>query len=186
MSPVTEEDVVVQPASRLQASVQLNLLVVIDPSEPSARAVRYLAEFFGGRKDTRYCLTPLTPKLPAKLLETGGAEQPQREKRIEVELREAQERWMADAVDGSVDIVEAATTTLRRAGAPAQAISVCQISPQDNRTLVDELLIVASQAQCRTIVVGHFAHSWFSGMGGGHLAERLVRDAKGFAVWVID
>ena len=186
MSPVWQEDVVVQLPSTLQVPAALNLLVVIDSSEASARAVRYLAEFFARRQSTSFCLTPLTPKLPARLLETGGAEQPERERQLESRLHEAQERWMADAVDSSADVVGAATTMLRRAGAPAEAIRVCPLSAQDNRTLVDELLIVGSQAQCRTIVVGHFAHSWFSGIGGGHLAERLVRDAKGLAVWVID
>jgi nucleotide-binding universal stress UspA family protein len=186
MSPVKLEDAVVQAASRVQVPAQLNLLVVIDSSEASARAVRYLARFFGERRDARFCLTPLTPRLPATLLETGGAEEPEREHRIESELRQAQERWMADTVDSSADVVGLATTMLCRAGAPAEAISVCQTSPQDNQTLVDELLIVAREARCQTIVVGHFAHSWFSGMGGGHLAEHLVRAAKGLAVWVVD
>jgi nucleotide-binding universal stress UspA family protein len=186
MSLARGEEVPVQPVLSRQAPAALNLLVVIDSSEASARAVQYLAEFFARRDGTSFCLTPITPKLPARLLETGGAEQPERERLLESRLRESQERWMADAVDSSTDVIGAATSILRAAGASAEAIRVSQMSPQDNRTLVDELLIVASQAECRTIVVGHFAHSWFSSMGGGHLAERLVRDAQGLAVWVVD
>jgi nucleotide-binding universal stress UspA family protein len=186
MNLVSDEEVLFHPSSTLQAPAALNLLVVIDSSEASARALQYLTEFFARRSDTLFCLTPLMPKLPARLLETGGAEQPHRERRIESRLHEAQERWMAESVESSEHVIGSATTMLHSAGAPAEAIRVCQMSPQDNRTLVDELLIVASQAQCRTIVVGHFAHSWFSELGGGHLADRLVRDAKGLAVWVID
>jgi nucleotide-binding universal stress UspA family protein len=48
------------------------------------------------------------------------------------------------------------------------------------------VLLLARERQCRTVVVGHSAHSWFRGLRGGHLAEQLVRSAKGFAVWVID
>ncbi len=48
------------------------------------------------------------------------------------------------------------------------------------------VLLMARNEGCRTVVVGHRAHTWFHGLGGGHLAEQLVRSAMGFAVWVID
>jgi nucleotide-binding universal stress UspA family protein len=51
---------------------------------------------------------------------------------------------------------------------------------------VDEVLLLARDHACGTVVVGHRAHSWFRGLGGGHLAEQLVRSANGLAVWVID
>ena len=51
---------------------------------------------------------------------------------------------------------------------------------------IDEVLLLARDEACQTVVVGHRAHTWFRGLGGGHLAEQLVRTAKGLAVWVID
>jgi len=165
---------------------QLDLFVVIDSSEASLRAVQYLADLFARRPHVHFCLMSLMPKVPAALLETGGAERPQDEAQIEANLRERQEDWMSSAAGPAEDVIGGARATLRRAGARAGAIRACQMSPLDNRTTVDEVLTVAEQQACRTIVVGHLAHSWFSGIGGGHLAEQLVRAADGRAVWVID
>jgi nucleotide-binding universal stress UspA family protein len=128
----------------------------------------------------------IAPRVPAELLESGGSEVPEREEQIEAELRAAQHGWIA-AADAKPDVIlRAARTALKRAGVPARRIHSCVSSPLDARTTADEVLLLARDAHCGTVVVGHRAHSWFRGLGGGHLAEQLVRSAKGFAVWVID
>jgi nucleotide-binding universal stress UspA family protein len=83
-------------------------------------------------------------------------------------------------------ILSRARATLLRAGARAARIHSCVSSPLDARTFADEVLLLARDQQCGTIVVGHRAHSWFRGLGRSHLAEQLVRSAKGYAVWVVD
>jgi nucleotide-binding universal stress UspA family protein len=182
---VSERQLRSTPHKRIRP-IRLDLLVVIDSSDASTRAVRYLGEFFARRRDVRFCLTYLTPKVPAALLESGGAEEPHEEEKIETALREDQEEWMTSAAAAAEDVIDGARATLQQAGVPAGAISTCQMSPLDNCSTAEELLLVARQQRCRTIVVGHSAHAWFSGAGGGHLAEHLVREARGFAVWVVD
>jgi nucleotide-binding universal stress UspA family protein len=183
-----------ESASRQEPSISrhgirqpsLDLLVVIDSSEPSSRALRYLADFFATRRDVRFCLTYLTPHLPPALLESGGAEEPEREERIETAMREEQQRWVGAASEASQDVIRRASATLYRAGADVAAVTSCETSPFDNRSPAEELLIVAEQQRCRTIVVGHSAHSWFRSFTGGHLAEHLVQHAKGITIWVVD
>jgi nucleotide-binding universal stress UspA family protein len=162
------------------------LLVVVDATDASQRALQYVGRFVAGRKGLDCHLAFIASRLPPELLESGGSELPEREEQIEANLRSEQRRWTA-AVDKKATLaLRGARTLLQRAGVAAARIHTCVSSPLDARRTVDELLLLARDADCRTVVVGHRAHTWFRGLGGGHLAEQLVRSAKGLAVWVID
>lgn len=164
----------------------LCVLVVVDASEASTRVLRYIARILPHRSRVAVHLAYIAPRIPAELLESGGSEVPEREEQTEAELRSAQQGWIA-AVDTRLDaILDTARTALKRAGVPARRIYSCVSSPLDARTAADEVLLLARDEHCGTVVVGHRAHSWFRGLAGGHLAEQLVRSAKGLAVWVID
>ena len=66
-----------------------------------------------------------------------------------------------------------------------QRIHASVSSPLDAREAADEVLLLARDQACDTVIVGHTPQSWLSTLGGGDLAEQLVRRAKGYAVWVI-
>jgi malic enzyme len=80
-------------------------------------------------------------------------------------------------------VFDAGLARVARPAAPR--ISAYVSSPLDARTAVDEVLLLAREQRCGTVVVGHRAHSWLRGLGGGDLVDQLVRRAKGYAVWVI-
>jgi len=162
------------------------LLVVVDETESSNRVLDYLSSLFAKQRNPHFSLTYLLPRLPAGLLESGGAEAPAAEERVEASLRLEQERWMGTLDSTSDDVLSQSVARLRQAGIRSESIDTCPSSPQDNRSAADEVLVIAESHACRTIVVGRAAHSWFHGLAGDQLAERLVRDAKGFAIWVID
>jgi len=162
------------------------LLVVVDETESSNRVLDYLGSLFARQRNVHFWLTYLLPRLPAGLLESGGAEAPAAEERVEASLQREQERWMSALDSTSEDVLSPAAARLRRAGIRRDSIAACPSSPKDNRSAAGEVMVIAETHGCRTIVVGHTAHSWFRGLAGDQLAERLVRDAKGFAIWVID
>jgi nucleotide-binding universal stress UspA family protein len=164
----------------------INVLVVVDASEASTRVLNYIARILPHRSRVAVHLAYIAPRVPAEFLESGGSEVAEREEQIEAGLRSAQQEWIAAADTQPDAILRAARTALKRAGVPARRIHSCVSSPLDVRTAADEVLLLAHDEHCGTVVVGHRAHSWFRGLGGGHLAEQLVRSAKGFAVWVID
>ncbi len=167
-------------------AAHLRLLVIVDGTEASKRAVRYTGQFGGGRGNVEIHLAYIASRLPPALLESGGSEIPEREERIEANLRAEQRRFVARGDRTAEGIYRDARAALRRAGVAARRVHTCGSSPLDVRTVVDEVLLLARDERCRTIVLGHRAHTWFRGLGGGHLAEQLVRKAKGDAVWVID
>jgi nucleotide-binding universal stress UspA family protein len=165
---------------------RLKVLVVVDATDASLRALQYVGRVLAGRKAVDCHLAYIASRLPPELLESGGSELPEREERIEANLRWEQRRWTAAIDKKATPVLRAARTRLQRTGVAAARIHTCVSSPLDARRTVDEVLLLAREADCRTVVVGHRAHTWFRGLGGGHLAEQLVRSAKGLAVWVID
>src|ERR671939_359230 len=57
-----------------------NILIAVDASEASYRAVTYVGEIIGGRRDFRVCLLHVLPPLPQECLDdTGDAGRQQQE-----------------------------------------------------------------------------------------------------------
>jgi nucleotide-binding universal stress UspA family protein len=172
--------------NRTRRDHRLELLVVVDATEASKRVLQYIGRLARSCDGPEVHLAYIASRLPPELLETGGAELPEREEQLESTLRREQRGWMAVGDKKARTIVRAAQTTLQRAGLAASRIHAYVSSPLDAREVVDEVLLVARDQQCETIVVGHRAHSWFRSLGSGDLADQLLRRAKGYAVWVID
>ena len=176
----------IKKSGRTRGVNGIKLLVVVDATEASKRVLRYVGQFAAGCDGSEFHLAYIASHLPPELLETGGSELPEREERLESNLRRQQRDWMAVADRKAGRILRAAQATLQRTGLAAPRIHACVSSPLDARKAVDEVLVLARDQQCGTVVVGHRAHSWLRGLGGGDLADQLVRRAKGYSVWVID
>ena len=163
------------------------VLLVIDDSDASTRAVSYVARLFKSSRCSAmsFCLGYIMPAPPARFLEFGGSDDPTSERRLVEGLRRRQHEWAASAERVPWQRLSAAKMRLRRAGVDRSCIETYLSSPLDQRNPVEEVLLIARERQCDTIVIGYRAHTWF-GVGRDPLAEHLIRDAKGLAVWVID
>jgi nucleotide-binding universal stress UspA family protein len=165
---------------------RIRLLVVVDATDASKRALQYISRILAGRDEVDVHLAYVTSGLPPKLLETGGSGRPRREEQIESDLWLAQRRWTVASDKKAKQILRIASAMLQRSGVAEPNIHTCVSSPLDARKTADQVLLLARDEQCQTVVVGHRAHSWLRGLGGGHLAEQLVRKAKSLAIWVVD
>src|SRR5438093_9703499 len=58
-----------------------HILIAVDDSEASYRAVTYVGSIIGGCEGFRVCLLHALSPLPRELLEFGGSEDPQQEER---------------------------------------------------------------------------------------------------------
>jgi nucleotide-binding universal stress UspA family protein len=164
----------------------MRVLVMVDEGDSTSRVLQYLGRVASGRGAVGIVLAHLAPGLSPALLETGGAEQPEQEERIEADLRRQQRASISAAQRKSARLLETARGKLVRAGVARSRVELRESSPFDAGSAVEAVLALADEADCGTIVVGHRAHGWLSGVAGGHLAERLVREAAGRAVWVVD
>ena len=171
---------VVQPTSRTA-----HLLLVVDESPESQRAVEYTAKVVGRRRGFRLHLLHFLPPMPPELLEFGGAEDPRKEKELEAELRRDQKRWIMSAQKGAQPSLDQATRVLRDAGIPAVNITRECSYPTEPQDTSRAILKYARAKRCHTVVLGHRAHSWFRELAGADLTENILRQARGISVWVV-
>jgi len=170
---------------RARSITRVKALVVVDSTEVSDRVLRYVGQLAAAGDQSEFHLAYIASRVPAELLETGGAETSDREEQLQANLRRQQQAWMAGTDRKAWRILRAAQSSLHNAGVDRRRIRACVSSPLDAREAADEVLLLARDQDCDTIIVGHTPQSWLSALGRGDLAEQLVRRAKGYAVWVI-
>jgi nucleotide-binding universal stress UspA family protein len=140
-----------------------SMVVVVDNSPSTTLALNYVAKLIGRRRGFHIVLMHVLPPLPPDLLKTGP---------------------MPDVHDA--ERLDWAQRILRRGGISTQEINFAFSNPNDTSDAIDMVLKVARAQRCHTIVVAHDAHSWFREIFGSHMAEELLRRAKGFALWVVE
>jgi nucleotide-binding universal stress UspA family protein len=162
------------------------ILVALDDSDASMRAVNYMADVIGGNANYHVSLLHVLDPLPPKLREFRGSENPQKEEALEEELSQRTEQWIAQSEHQWLPTLEKARSILKRAGLPANAIETEFWESVHHEDLVDDILEAGRKDGCGTIVVGRESFSWPREMFHHHVADELVRKAHGLTVWVVE
>lgn len=162
------------------------VLVVLDGSAMSKRAVQYVASLISRRRGFRVCLVHVLPPLPNRLLEHGGSENPTKEACLGNELRLEREQWISSAKSTAQKDLDNARTAFRKNGVPAASIQTLFCDPGEGRNTADDILRMAGECKCRTVVVGRESVSWFHELFSQELPEELLRRGKGFSIWIIE
>ncbi len=162
------------------------LLVVIDDSKASKRAVSYVAKLVGGRRGFEVCLAHPLPVIPPSLQEFGSAKNPDEGMKLQAELQAEQERWIVTAEEKAQPALSRARAELRMAGLAAGAIEEQFCYPSSGRARGDEILELARKRKCRTVVIGSESLSWLKQLLGDDAVEELLRRGKGFTIWVVE
>jgi nucleotide-binding universal stress UspA family protein len=161
------------------------ILVVVDKSLASMRAVTYVAQILGGRRGFRICLAHTLPSPPAGMMEFGGTEDPGKEDWLEARLRAGRHLWASAAKRKASVPLDHAYAELRRSGFTRGEIEVQFCFPSDKRNAPKEILAMARDLGCHTIVVGRRSLSWLREFLQTNPADELVRLGKGFTTWVV-
>lgn len=165
---------------------ETRLLVVLDDSAASKRAVKYVGKFVGKRKGFHIFLLHVLPPLPPELVEHGGSEIPRKEAQLDAGLKAEQHRWIAATKKASQKVLDQARATLRTAGILAGAVKGLSYEQGENQDAADVILSIARRAHCRTIVVGRQSVSWFHKLFREQLSHEIHRRGKEFSVWSIE
>ncbi len=160
-------------------------LVGVDGSDSSIRSVSYVAEMIGAREDCHVVLFHVLPPIPPELLEFGGAEDPEKEQKLDQTLKKEQAQWIEDAKKAAEPMLDNAKTILYRIGVLPTMITTVFSQSIHRPDIVRELIETARKQSCGTIVVGRKSYSSFKEMFHHHVGEELARQAPDFTIWVI-
>ena len=130
-----------------------NLMLIVDGSPATRRAVDYVTKMVGCQRGLHVHLLHLLPPLPAELLEFGGAEDPQQERKLQAELHREQQTWIASVKAPARPALDYAIDTLRNAGLFTYEIELASSDPWDDRDATVAILKQAREKRCHTIVV---------------------------------
>ena len=161
------------------------LLVVVDNSLASMRAVAYVAQTLCGRRGFRICLAHTLPSPPAGMMEFAGAKGPGKEEWLEARLHASRALWASTAKRKASASLEHAYAELRRAGFARGEIEIHFCYPSDRRNAPKEILTLARELGCHTIVVGRRSLSWLREFLQTNPADEIVRLGNGFTTWVV-
>jgi nucleotide-binding universal stress UspA family protein len=162
------------------------ILIAIDDSDASYRAVTYVGSIIGGREDFRVCLLHALPPLPRELLEFGGASDPQQEEQAEACIHAEQARWLEAVVQAAEPVFTRAKGILHEAHVPADAVETQIVDTVNTQDTVLDILEAARAQQWGTVVVGRESFHGLKALLTSHVGDTLIRQAQGLTVWVVE
>ena len=164
-------------------SIAMRILLAVDESETSHRVVRYVGSLLGRIPDVVLTLFHVLKPMPRGLLEHGGSENPAAEAQLSVELRNEQEAWIRKERESECPVLKKVCETLAQSGFDMSHVEV-KYGHEDD--IARNILEEARSGHHDTIVVGRQGTSRIKQIFGGGVTDQLLRDAKGFAIWVVE
>ena len=161
----------------------MRILLAVDESENSDRVVQYVGSLLSRTPDLTLTLFHVLKPMPRGLLEHGGSENPAAEAQLSAQLHSEQEAWIRKESEAECHVLKKACETLKQSGFDMTRVDL-KFGHEDDvaRNILEE----ARSGHHETIVVGRHGTSRIKQIFGGGVTDKLLRDAKGFAIWVVE
>jgi nucleotide-binding universal stress UspA family protein len=159
------------------------ILIAVDDSEHSARALRYVGTLLREARDVQVTLFHVLKPMPRELLEHGGSEDPVEEVRLATELQQDQENWVRAEGMMEKPILVQARELFGKTGFPLDRVTL-KFGYEDDiaHTILDE----ARTGGYGTIVISRQGSNGLKRFFGGSITDQLLRDASGYTLWVVE
>ncbi|HEU5202155.1 MAG TPA: universal stress protein [Nitrospira sp.] len=161
----------------------MRILLAVDESENSRRAVKYVGSLLRRTPDVAVTLFHVLKPMPRELLEHGGSENPAIEAQLDQQLHNEQEAWIRKEGESESQVLNKACETLTQSGFDRSQVAF-KIGHEED--IARNILEEARDGKHETIVVGRHGKSRIKRLFGGGVTDQLLRDAKGFAIWVVE
>ncbi|BCA52949.1 hypothetical protein W02_00890 [Nitrospira sp. KM1] len=161
----------------------MRILLAVDESENSHRAVSYVGSLLHRTPDVTVTIFHVLKPMPRELLEHGGSENPAEELQLGRQLRQDQQAWIQKEGESESQVLNRACETLTQGGFDRSRVTL-KTGHEDD--IARNILEEARNGKHETIVVGRHGTSRMKRLFGGGVTDQLLRDAKGFAIWVIE
>src|SRR5436309_12383961 len=163
-----------------------HILIAVDDSEASYRAVTYVGSIIGGCEGFRVCLLHALSPLPRELLEFGGSEDPQQEEREEACIKAQQARWIEAVAQAAEPVFTRAKHILHEARVPEDTVETQVVDTVNTQDTVFDILETAHARHCGTVVVGRESFHGLKALWASHVSDEVVHQGEGLAVWVVE
>ena len=161
----------------------MRILLAVDESENSHRAVKYVGSLLRRAPGIAVTLFHVLKPMPRKLLEHGGSENPAAEEQLRQQLRKEQEAWIRKEGESESPVLNKARDTLVQSGFDSTQVAL-KVGHEDD--IARNILEEARSGKHETIVVGRRGTSRIKPLFGGGVTDQLLRDGKGFTIWVVE
>jgi len=160
-----------------------NILIAIDDSDESIRAVHYVGALLRETRDVKVTLFHVLNPMPRELMEHGGSENPETENHLGEQLRRDQEEWVR--AEGAIEypILMKALERLGQTGFPIDRVT---LKFGHARDIADTIVDEAKAGGYGTIVVTRRGPAGTKRFFGSGITDRLLRDLSGVALWVME
>jgi hypothetical protein len=166
--------------------MKAKILLPYNGTEPTMRAVEYVAKLLGKQSDVFVTLFRLMPAVPPSLREHGGAENPTDETAIGCEYEQKRKAWEECNLENECIFFGPARSMLKKAGfADDQIFGMCRF-PETGSDLAQEILKECREHNYDTIVLSRRGLSGLRALFGGNPAEKLAKQTEGLAVWIVE
>jgi len=162
------------------------ILVAIDGSGPSIRAVDHVGEIVGNCKKARITLLHVVAVPPA-FREHPGASDPDEERRLEEEMKEGKQRWMKETKEELEEtLFGPARRRLEAKGASGEGVVVrSKMVADPHSDVASAILDEIKRGGYHVVVLGRRGKSTLKTFLMGTVVHRVVHNVEGCAVWVV-
>lgn len=146
-----------------------HLMISVDASDSSRRAVLYVADFLGGFPGFAITLFSIVPEPEDDFFST----------------EEEKIAWTRVKVEAANRMLDTYRKILVQSGFPPEKVRI-RSCVGDVKSLADAILDTRCDLTCCTVVVGRHHKSKTEEFLFGSTSNRLIHEAKNCAVWVVE
>lgn len=165
----------------------MKILLAIDASDASRKAVEFLGKAFGDNAPATLSITLLhvVDSLPDYIMSRSS------DPHAAPAFREVATEWTASARNEGEKLIATYASRLTSAGIPGAALNqklVTKDALPEARKVIAALTIIEEMKTGKydVVCVGRRGTSAASGAFPGSVAEKILREAMGTTVWVVD
>ena len=146
-----------------------HILIAVDETESSKRAVLYVADILGGFPGFRVTLLSIIPEPEEDFFDTT----------------EEQAAWTRKNLEASRAMLENYARVLSQAGFPPDKIRI-RACVGEAKEFADVILEAQQSMESCTLVVGRHRKTKTEEFLFGSTSSKLVREARNCAIWVVE
>lgn len=144
--------------------------------------MHYVGSLLRDTRDVGVTLFHALKPMPRELMEHGGSEDPDVEDRLGAQLRKEQQEWVRSEGALEYPILLKALERLGQTGFPIEHVTM---KFGHERDIADTIIDEARTGGYGTVVVTRQGTSGAKRLFGNGIADRLLRDLSGVAIWVL-